>query len=1706
MSKVLLFLLYIVVMRKLQFSQKLSEKDHSAVFTDHVNRYSILIFFTLIGFNLLQGQDCSFITNGDFSSNLTGWNASGNVAAIGGQAVFSQSNSAVDGVLSQTTSLTTCNDYELKIDVGAAGVNDSQAVEIFIDGVSQGIFNPQTSNPNSVTLPFTASQSNVIIRFEDRTGNTIAQDLTLDNVEICEISDNEVDITLANTPSMVSSCGDLSYDVVISNASNANFMDGMLILPSSLEDVIISDISGATVIALPSGDVTISNVTSSDINFTVNTNVSCNMLNTSDIIGFTIAYEDCNGMVVTFMETFNNVTLNSPNIDITNSTPPFFNAQIGLEQSITNTVENVGNADAGEVTYCVLDNANLSLTGVAIGGTSLNAATSSPSGQSCFVIPGGIAEGASIDVVETFAVISCTATTDDLTRRAQFGCDGDTDCLEEAQGQFPLTTITYDVPDPIIDFDIDFVTSVNICGPTETASVSITYTNSQEVDLTNVNIEMLMPANMEISAVSAISGGTIIPDATNTMLSISDLEPNTTLVFELEMMSGCTMANVSQSFDINLTHDPLCEGAANSATGFSDNYSLQAANLSVLSGSIIGNIREGMNIFDAVLGVTDTLKVPVVNAGAGYIEEFTYFVINPSSLAIQGVSFAGMDIPPSSTSGDTVFYTIGADIITQAMLGASADGDTFFEENESLFLCEAWLGTECQSGQLEPIMRGARFGCQGSVCATSNISSTGINFDFAGPDLAISTYEPFTYRPACYDTENTEYGFQIINEGLADAKDITFEIHQEFYTGAIVGSSLMYSINDPSGPFISASIGANNPNPSYGCVSGADNYRSINAEMNDVNLSAGDTLYFKYEIDHSCNCRGCDVLYVYRNNVRSVTYTDPCDKEFVDNTDYQRAGNNARFFGFIEGESNAPASGGCLRYAVTDAQNSWFSGANRTLYPNAYLEITIVAECGMDIDPSSIQWVDADGTVYTPTIVNGTDNNGVGVDDEIVVRFGDTAAGGDPYPSGFSLSGDTGLEFCYTPDCSEKPGGGCSTTSNITINPTFVTDPSCVACTEKADCGVPFPISFDCPGCGPCDGMSHTNLDIRRVNYGFPDANNDQVPDGGIIIDTSALAFKRFLTGDTLKATFEGIVNDADNSETWVNAFATIDINSNNFTILGGDLKVYDASNGNMLRSCQVLSQFADGTRLVTDISADVLSGLACTDFDGFQYEDQDSVVVCVYYKTKDELINVQDENITYDTWFYLSDDIYAQGDTARCNFLFENMQQIGIRNYHNDVIAGRNFGGCELSPFYLRSDLNYGGLGFDEFPNEIRPVGTPETVIFTKPIEFSFRNDSHQFRYRQYIGTDRDIVAESATIPEQYFIEDGDQLTFLAKDYLESLGHDELPMDEGGIFWFFPAIQGNCLSEEATYASSFQATWEVDEQVFCAPTFEVAETTENWNYTGGAKLEVTTPTPVNDITEPRACVLINLKNTTNLDAPFSFLNIQTTTGGLVVQSLTEVTDGASTLITPTNFGIYPLMDTDAGDNRSFELCVNVTDCDPQTLDFSAGWDCVEYPTTIEEATCADPSTIQFNTILGSLDGQISAPPGNISVDLCDTVEFVYKMSSTQLGNIKDVVFDFTLPSEMHLVPGSYEVAYPVPFDESMATFQHFQEPILSSGTTYIDTVTAHYGQLDSFGLIGSPGSITNSNIVLVKFKARSDCGYSSGATPTFGASGCMYL
>jgi len=440
------------------------------------------------------------------------------------------------------------------------------------------------------------------------------------------------------------------------------------------------------------------------------------------------------------------------------------------------------------------------------------------------------------------------------------------------------------------------------------------------------------------------------------------------------------------------------------------------------------------------------------------------------------------------------------------------------------------------------------------------------------------------------------------------------------------------------------------------------------------------------------------------------------------------------------------------------------------------------------------------------------------------------------------------------------------------------------------------------------------------------------------------------------------------------------------------------------------------------------MASLGCSDFAGFEYADGDSLFMCVFFTPKEEFNSPSSQPVIYSPEWYLSDEPVYNVDMDRCNFLLETLNQVGTWTDRDVVIGGRNFGGCEASPFFIRETVYYGGLGFDEFCGEIRIPGIPEKYIFVKPPEFQFCLDNFRFQSREFLGPNSDQI--NTVIPSSFLNVIGeDTICFFAKNYMNSLGLDNLKLDEGNRYLFFPCIQGNCESEVGNYRSCSTTIFDVDDKVYCQDKLEFAEVCENWTYTGGPVIDVNVITPVIELFEPGGCARVQIRNTTNIPAPFSFLNIDDVFGGMVITSVTQDPDGAATLITPTSLGIYQLGLFPAGTTIEFEICANVTDCEQQQLAFTAGWDCVDYPTTVEEAICSNPSTADFVTIPGGFDASLISPVGNTTVELCDTICYNYSISSTQLGNIQDILFQFKLPTGINFIPNSLGLAYPISFD-----------------------------------------------------------------------------
>ena len=575
-------------------------------------------------------------------------------------------------------------------------------------------------------------------------------------------SNNEAQTLTLDFPSGVEVCGDDTVlDVIILNDTGGNINNGTITLDLSLATgleyiglgaqnagpTISEDTPGVPVFSFNG------NLMDNDaIDFQIKIGADCSVAS-SDII---VAFEyQVMGNPVVVTETLTGFSIAGPDIDIVSSAPNGISGVIGYEFEITNTVENNGTSDADSVFYCVEDNANADLLGVEIGGVALAVAPSSTAGYTCYVIT-NLPQGGSVAVVEEWVITTCDAP-QDLFRRASFGCDGSIDCAMEPDSDFPETVLTLVAPTDPISITTANATELYVCGASDMVCITIENSNGDDYVTRNVKaaLSTLDGVEFDYSTITMKTGDPVTHIAGTDSILIGELTDGEIVSFTIELSVVCGVTESAIDYTVDVVYDELCEGVNNMATETSAQISVLGAEFSILSPLITGNLRSD-NVYDAILGIQDTIKVPMVNAGSGSIDEFTYWVVNPSSVTNIDVLINGNSLIQSGTSGDTVFYTItSADIMSDHTTGGgSGNGDGSLDENESLVICEVWEGIECDLGTPDPIRRAAQYGCGGvDVCSQSNMSTTGIDYGFATPDLTYSVYDPLIVRPACWSEE-----------------------------------------------------------------------------------------------------------------------------------------------------------------------------------------------------------------------------------------------------------------------------------------------------------------------------------------------------------------------------------------------------------------------------------------------------------------------------------------------------------------------------------------------------------------------------------------------------------------------------------------------------------------------------------------------------------------------------------------------------------------------------------------------------------------------------------------------------------------------------------------------------------------------------------------------------------------------------------------
>lgn len=163
-----------------------------------------VVYKTSVVLVLLLGSPSAYtqvLTNGDFETgDFSGWVNSGNVFVIDSAVIsgswsldFNGGDTSPDGEIYQTAAVTIGEHYELTFKYGWLGRNNSQQLNIQVDGAngvgslidSKIDVNNAYRSPKTFSEPFTADTSTVTLRISDVLTNTsFGSDMLIDDIGI----------------------------------------------------------------------------------------------------------------------------------------------------------------------------------------------------------------------------------------------------------------------------------------------------------------------------------------------------------------------------------------------------------------------------------------------------------------------------------------------------------------------------------------------------------------------------------------------------------------------------------------------------------------------------------------------------------------------------------------------------------------------------------------------------------------------------------------------------------------------------------------------------------------------------------------------------------------------------------------------------------------------------------------------------------------------------------------------------------------------------------------------------------------------------------------------------------------------------------------------------------------------------------------------------------------------------------------------------------------------------------------------------------------------------------------------------------------------------------------------------------------------------------------------------------------------------------
>jgi gliding motility-associated-like protein len=1199
--------------------------------------------------------------------------------------------------------------------------------------------------------------------------------------------------------------------------------------------------------------------------------------------------------------------------------------------------------------------------------------------------------------------------------------------------------------------------ALTVCGATQTFTIDLY--NPTPFTLKNDTLLLSMPTGMNYVA-GSVTGATElnITAANAPTFSLTNIDTLTHVLVTFMAYSDCGIlpfiaAGKTASDYVRV--DYTKNGSAFYDDNTSASYTIKQANLSITT---VSN-----QSYSGVVGNTFTRCITITNQGLGELSQFNLTDIHGSGLSVTSVNNG------SWTHNDTT------ETITCNNFTAIGNNNNLFESGESITICETIKILSCVSVQSDYT---AAWGCNNKQCQFS-ASSGNVIFPGLTPDLVITPNNGNTANTAnlnsCMGPGNASpQQLKIVNTGLGNAINVVLDIFQSTGTGYVKTLSSYIDQNSftiqvgSHGTAVSITPDSSFNTNTLSCMPAGSKGRVL---ITLPLIKAGDTLYVNWNSYSCCfnECTGIGSYYTSGWRYKG-TYNNTCENNFVIGETW------GRVYSGIRGDlsnNNSPATlsngqTGTFDFLFTDYSNNYPAG------PGVHWKIEFTLPACLTYS-GNLFILEYNGTgKWNPDTVTVTGN--------VVTAIFNGKAPWSLLQAEIKI--DLGL------NCS-----GCGTDSGLVAIKAFYVPNSSCGCEVGVSCQSSS-VNMNCPL--PCaEGMDFTGFTFMRTSYGLPDneaGGGNGLPDAAGSLDFTKIRTDRAMYGDTITATYTGIIKTSAAHPSWTYAYASASItNGINLSFIDAKLLIYRG--GALLATCTGFTPATTSSLTTRTYTYDLsVSTLAASLPAGFVYLNADSVVFIPRYRVSTNIGNTNISNAYSTNAYYVSDIAKptAAADIYQCNNLNGNCSLIGyyFLNYgpNNYLVTSCNTV-IITQDYYLSIGpccTNYAGGNL--FPYEYRNWAHIDTLTVTPPAGYAYVSAS----LTEYRTAGTTVVANSGAKAVNPVLATAASLVFPVESLYSGYG-GTVPLSDDG---FYGTLQVTLIPSCAVLqdtAAAIDYTWRFANGPYLqgSPTSTklIANTDDYINY-DGPSIFMQSVLPSVTSKNDTAGWNISLSNTSNSSTGNSWITASTPAGVHILR-VYDVDNGG--LLASTN-GIYEIGTINAASVRNFILVIQDSSCTPDSIVVYTGWNCQGYPTSINNYPCSPQKLVlKVTPLMPDLFSIVKSPAAAIA--LCDTASYAVTIKDIQIGSAYNILLNATLPPGLQIIPGSSMLSYP-----DSLHFVSISNPALISGTQWQWNISASNNNI---GLNGLQGILDSGfNKITLAFKVMAACGYASGSTIAFSSQG----